>query len=265
MIAPNFKDQSSSLAAAKRAQDARARVQMEPAHVTPVMALDELTASIAHEVIQPLAAVVANGETCLRWLDGDEPQLDEARRSVEAMIRDAMRTSQIIRRLRALSTKVDGQRVELNLNEVIEEVIPLVEPEVLRNSVLLRLDLASDLSLVRGDRVQLQQVIVNLLANGIQAMASVSDRPHELLIQSQQHDVSQVVVTVQDNGTGIDPHDIDRLFNAFFTTKAAGMGVGLSICRRIIEAHGGMIWASCNSAHGMTFHFALPATRASAA
>jgi signal transduction histidine kinase len=232
---------------------------------TRLMTLDELTASIVHEVIQPLAAIAANGEACLRWLGRDEPQLDEARATVAAMIRSALRSSDVIRRLRALSTEGDVQRLELNLNEVIGEVISLIEPEMLRNRVLLRLDLASELSLVLGDRVQLQQVIINLLVNGIQALASVSDRPRELLIRSQQHDVNHLVVMVQDNGTGISPDDTDRLFNTFFTTKADGMGIGLSICRSIIEAHGGLIWTSGNSGHGAAFYFVLPTIRAKAA
>jgi C4-dicarboxylate-specific signal transduction histidine kinase len=251
--------------AAKGTQDALARMQAELARVTRLKTFDELTASIAHEVIQPLAAIVANAEMCLQWLDRDEPQLDKVRATVTAMIRSALRTSDIIRRLRALSTKGDLQRRELNLNEVIEEVIPLIESDVLRNRVLLRLNLASELSLVLGDRVQLQQVIINLLVNGIQAMASVGDRPRELLIRSQQHDANQVVVMVQDNGTGVDPADMGRLFDACFTTKADGMGIGLSICRSIIEAHGGLIWVSGNSGRGVAFYFALPAMRPSAA
>jgi C4-dicarboxylate-specific signal transduction histidine kinase len=239
-------------------------MQAELAHVTRLMTFDELTASIAHELIQPLAAIVANGEMCLRRLGRNEPELDKARANVAAMIRSALRSSEIIRRLRALSAKGDLQRLELNLNEVIEEVIPLIESDVLHNRVLLRLNLASELSLVLGDRVQLQQVINNLLVNGIQAVASVSDRPRELMIRSQQHDVNQVVVMVQDNGTGVDPVDMSRLFDTFFTTKFDGMGIGLSICRSIIEAHGGLIWASGNSGRGAAFYFALPAMRASA-
>jgi signal transduction histidine kinase len=181
------------------------------------------------------------------------------------MIRSALRSSDIIRRLRALSTSGDVQRLELNLNEVIEEVVPLVMPEVLRNGALLRLNLASELSLVLWDRVQLEQVIINLLVNGIQAMASVCDRPRELLIRSQQSDVNHVVVMVRDSGAGIDQNDIGRVFNTFFTTKVDGMGIGLSICRSIIEAHGGLIWADDNSGHGAAFYFALPAVRARAA
>jgi C4-dicarboxylate-specific signal transduction histidine kinase len=240
-------------------------MQAEIEHVARLMTFDELTASIAHEVIQPLAAIVANGEMCLRRLGRGEPEIDKARANVAAMIKSALRSSDIIRRLRALSTKGDLQRLELNLNEVIEEAIPVIESDVLRNRVLLKLNLASELSLVLGDRVQLQQVIINLLVNGIQAVASVSDRPREVLIRSQQHDANQVVVMVQDNGTGIDPEDMGRLFDSFFTTKADGMGIGLSICRSIIEVHGGLIWASGNSGRGAAFYFALPAIRTSAA
>jgi C4-dicarboxylate-specific signal transduction histidine kinase len=223
------------------------------------MTLDAWTASIAHQVVQPLAAIVCNGEACLRWLGRDEPELDEARTTVAAMIRSAMRSGEIIQRLRALSTEGDVQRLDLNLNDVIADTIALIEPEVIRNGVSLRLDLASELTSVPGDRVQLQQVIINLLVNGIEAVASVGDRPRELLIRSRQHDVNHVVVTVQDNGQGIDPDDIGRLFDTLFTTKAGGMGIGLCICRWIVEAHGGRIWASRNSGHGAAFYFVLPA------
>jgi signal transduction histidine kinase len=249
----------------KITQSSLAPAQAELAYAPRPMTLDELTASIVHEVIQPLATIVMNGDACLRWLGRDEPRLEEARAAVAAMIRGALRSSDIVRRLRALSTKADVQRLELNLNEVIEEVVPLIEPEALCNRVLLRLNLASDLPLVLGDRVQLQQVIINLLANGIQAMASVSDRSRELLIRSKQYDVNHVGIIVQDNGTGIGPDDMDRLFNTFFTTKANGMGIGLSICRSIIEAHGGLISASSNTGQGATFYFALPAIRPMAA
>jgi two-component system sensor kinase FixL len=262
---PEYVDAPIDIIVTRSTQGALARMQAELAHVTRLMTFDELTASIAHEVIQPLAAVVANGEMCLRWLGRDEPGLDEASANVAAMIRGAQRSSDIVRRLRALSTKGDLRRLKLNLNEVIEEVIPVIESDVLRNRVLLKLNLASELSLVLGDRVQLQQVIINLLVNGIQAVASVSDRPREVLIRSQQHDANQVVVMVQDNGTGIDPEDMGRLFDSFFTTKADGMGIGLSICRSIIEVHGGLIWASGNSGRGAAFYFALPAIRTSAA
>jgi signal transduction histidine kinase len=224
--------------------------------LTPV--LEELTASIAHEVKQPLAASVMNGEACLRWLDRAQPQIDMARASVAAIVRSARRSCEIIDQLRALAAKSDIPRVQLNLNDILHEVVPLIEPELARNDVSLRLDLACDLAPVLGDQIQLQQVIINLLLNGIQAMASVSDRPRKLLIRSLQHDRHQVAVAVQDSGTGIDPRHLDHLFNAFFTTKAGGMGIGLSICRSIIEAHGGRIWAARSEGHGATFHLALP-------
>jgi len=261
---PAYVSSSMDIVAKQDTQDVLARKRTERAYVTRPMTLDELTASIAHEVIQPLAAVVTHGDACLQWLGRDEPKLDEARANVAAMIRNALRSSDIIRRLRALSTKGDVQRRELHLNEVIAEVVPLIEPEALRNRVSLQFNLASELSLVLGDRVQLQQVIINLLFNSIQAMASVSDRPHDLLIRSQQHDVNHVVVVVEDNGTGIGLDDMDRLFDTFFTTKVDGTGIGLSICRSIIEAHGGRIWAARNIRHGAAFHFALPASRARA-
>jgi signal transduction histidine kinase len=231
--------------------------------LTPV--LEELTASIAHEVKQPLAAIIMNGETCLRWLDGERPQIGKARAGVAAIIRSALRSSEIIGRLCALSAEFDIPRVALNLNDTLQGVVPLIEPELVRNKVSLRLDLASDLAPVLGDQVQLQQVIINLLLNGIQAMTSIIDRPRELLIRSLEHDDHQVAVVVQDNGTGIDPRHLDRLFNAFFTTKVGGTGVGLSICRSIIEAHGGRIWASRNDGHGATFHFVLPTSLLAAA
>jgi signal transduction histidine kinase len=223
-------------------------------------ALDEFTASVAHEVNNPLAAIIINGQTCLRWLGDEKPQLERARKGVAAMIGDALRLSDIISQLRALCTKADVQRIALNLNELIEEVVQLIEPEVRCKNVLLRLDLASDLPAVLGDRVQLQQLMINLLTNGIQAVTPVSERPRDLLVRSQQQRPGEVMVVVQDNGGGIDPNHFDRLFSAFFTTKAGGTGLGLTICRSIIEAHGGRIWASHNSGYGAAFHFALPAT-----
>jgi signal transduction histidine kinase len=222
-------------------------------------ALDEFTASVAHEVNNPLAAIIIDGQTCLRWLGDEKPRLERARKGVAAMVRNALRLSDIVWQLRALCTKSGVQRSSLDLNEVIEEVVQLIESEVRCNKVLLRLDLASDLPAVLGNRVQLQQLMINLLTNGIQAMTSVTERPRDLLARSQQQKPGEVVVVVQDTGRGIDPHHFDRLFSAFFTTKAGGTGLGLTICRSIIEAHGGRIWASRNSGYGAAFHFALPA------
>jgi PAS domain S-box-containing protein len=246
-----------------RTQDALHQAQAELAHVTRVATLGELTSSIAHEVNQPLAAIVTNGEICLRLLGRDVPDLDELRAAVHGMISDGRRASEVIRRLRALAKKTDiTPRVWLNLNDVVDEVIPLVQREVLNYRITLRFDLAPALPPVLGDRVQLQQVIINLLINGIQAMASVDDRPRELLISSQRHETDQVLVAVRDSGIGIDPEIANRLFDAFFTTKPKGMGMGLSICRSIIEAHGGRVWASTNAGPGATFQFTLPAIRA---
>ena len=241
-----------------RAQEALYRARAELAHVARVVTLGELTASIAHEVRQPLAGIVTNGSACLRWLARAPPELEEARRSVESMIDDAMRANEVVLGLRALSKKTDPVRVLLNLDEVVEEIVPLVRRELLDNRITLRLELARALPPVLGDRVQLKQVIMNLLINGIQAMATVDDRPRELLIRSKHHGADRVLLEVQDSGVGIDENSMHRLFNAFFTTKPDGMGMGLSICRSIIESHGGRIWASRNSGPGATFHFTLP-------
>jgi signal transduction histidine kinase len=232
--------------------------QMELARVMRVTTLGELTASIAHEVNQPLAAVVANAEACLRWLDRPIPVLDAARRSVEWVIDDSNRANEIIRRVRALAKKSDIEMVPLDVNDVVREVILLVQRELFSHQVTLRMELAPTLPAVLGDRVQLQQVIMNLVMNGIEAMQSVTDRPRELVIRSRQDDTQQVLASVTDCGVGISAENADRLFNAFFTTKSSGMGMGLSICRSIMEAHGGRLWATANIPHGATFQFTLP-------
>jgi PAS domain S-box-containing protein len=245
---------------ADQAEEALRKVQAELAHVTRLTTLGELAASIAHEVNQPLAAIVANGDACLRWLGRDAPQLDEARAAVEGMISDGNRAAEVIRRIRALSKKTDTLKIPLPINEIIDDVILLLQREVLGHRASLSLELASELPLVLVDRIQLQQVIINLVMNGMEAMASVADRPRELKILSRR-EADQVLVAVQDSGVGIDPEHVDRLFNAFFTTKPSGMGMGLSICRSIIEAHGGKLRASRNAGAGATFQFALPPYR----
>jgi PAS domain S-box-containing protein len=244
--------------AARRAEEALHKVQTELAHVTRMTTLGELTASISHEVNQPLTGIVTNGAACLRWLDQETPVLEEARSSVEGMISDAQRASDVIQRIRTLAKKADPEKVPLDINDVINAVVLLVQREVLGNGVALRLELAPALPAVHGDRVQLQQVIINLVINGIQAMASVIGRPREMLIRSQPGEAGHVLVDVRDSGVGIDPKNADRLFNAFFTTKPNGMGMGLSICRSIIEAHGGRVWASGHLGDGATFQFILP-------
>jgi PAS domain S-box-containing protein len=240
------------------ASDALREAQMELAHVNRVTTMGQLTASIAHEVNQPLAAVVANAEACLRWLDRETPDLEEARQSVRWIMDDGNRASEVIRRVRALAKKTNIERVALDLNEVIREVTALVQGELISHAVSLRTELAPTLPMILGDRVQLQQVIINLVINGMEAMQSVTDRPRELMIRSRQDETEQVLVSVTDCGVGISAENADRLFNAFFTTKSSGMGMGLSICRSIVEAHGGRLWTTTNVPPGATFQFTLP-------
>jgi len=234
------------------------KAQAELAHVTRVTTLGQLTASITHEVNQPLAAIIVNAEACLRWLDRATPDLNEARGAVDRIIKDGNRASEVIRRVRALANKTGAEKVLLDINDVVNEVIVLVQRELVRHRVPLRIELAPALPMVLADRVQLQQVIINLVINGIEAMQAVTDRPSELVLRSHEDDAHRVTVSVKDCGVGISSENADRLFDAFFTTKSAGMGMGLSVCRSIIEAHGGRLWAEPNLLQGATFHFTLP-------
>lgn len=241
-----------------RTEEALREARAELAHVTRVTTLGEMTASIAHEINQPLAAVVANAEACLRWLDHGTPDLDRARRSAEWIIDDGNRASEVIRRIRTLANKTDIEKVSLDINDVVKEVIALMQRELESHQVSLRTEIAQALPMVLADRVQLQQVIINLVINGMEAMQSVTDRPRELVIRSRQDEIQQVRVSVTDCGVGISTENADRLFKAFFTTKSTGMGMGLSICQSIMEAHGGRLWATPNIPHGATFQFILP-------
>jgi PAS domain S-box-containing protein len=245
---------------ADHAERALRKAQAELAHVTRVTMLGEMTASIAHEINQPLAAVVANAEACLRWLDRGTPDLDAARSSVAWIVEDGNRASEVIRHIRALANKADVEKVPLDVNNIIREVIALVQRELVSHQVSLRVELAQALPMVLGDRVQLQQVIINLMMNGIEAMQPVANRPRELVIRSGQ-DGTQVWVSVTDRGVGVSAENADRLFNAFFTTKSGGMGMGLSICRSIVEAHGGRLSVCGNEGPGATFQFVLPLHR----
>lgn len=246
---------------AEQAEQALHRAQAELAHVTRVTTLGELTASIAHEVNQPLAAIVANGDACLRWLDRIPADLGKARESVESIISDGNRASDVVGRIRALSKGSMPQKAPLNVNDLIDEVILLVRREVMSGGVSVQLALAPALPPVLGDRVQLQQVIINLVINGIQAMAPIVDRPRDMTIESRcLGDAEQVLIAVRDSGIGIDTDTANRLFDAFFTTKSGGLGMGLSICRSIVEAHGGRVWASTNDGPGATFQFTLNAS-----
>jgi PAS domain S-box-containing protein len=246
------------ITATRQAEEKLHKAQAELAHVTRVTTLGELTASIAHEVNQPLAAAVANAEACLRWLDRETPDLVAARRSVEWVINDSCRASEVIRRVRTLARKSDTAKVPLDINDVVREAIGLVRRELSSQLVSLRTELAPSLPAILGDRVQLQQVIINLVMNGIEAMQPITDRQRELVIRSGQDETRHVHVSVTDCGVGISAEIANRLFNAFFTTKASGMGMGLSICRSIVEAHEGRLSASRNEGPGATFQFVLP-------
>ncbi len=259
-----YRGTGTDITALKRAEQAEhdlRTAQAELAHVTRVTMLGELTASIAHEVNQPLAAVVANAEASLRWLNREEPDLAAARRSVEWVIDDGCRASDVIRRVRALAKKSDMETVPLELNQVVNEAATLVERELVKHRISLRTELTPALPEILGDRVQLQQVIINLLMNGIEAMEPVTDRSRELLIQSGKDDTGYLILRVADSGIGISAENANRVFDAFFTTKSSGLGMGLSICRSIVEAHGGRMSASNNDGPGATFQLLLPLHR----
>ena len=241
----------------RRAEETLRKTQAELAHVTRVTTLGEMTASIAHEVNQPLAAVVNNASACLRWLAASNQ--DEARQSAALIVADAHRASEIIGRIRAFVTKAPPQKAWLNINETILEVLALARSEVQGNRVSLQTHLSDDVPLILGDRIQLQQVILNLINNAIEAMSGAVDGPRELQVGSAKDQSQGVRVAVRDSGPGLDPKSLDHLFTAFFTTKPQGMGMGLAISRSIIEAHGGRLWASPNDGPGATFQFTLQA------
>jgi PAS domain S-box-containing protein len=249
--------------AAKLAQERLQQAQADLAYVTRVTTLGEITASIAHGVNQPLAAITTDGQAALRFLDHSPPNLDEVRGCLRRMIGDGRRAGEVVQHIRALTKKSVPEPIRLGLNAVIRDGTFLLQRELTTQRVVFRPELARGLPDILGDRVQLQQVVINLVINAIQAMATVNDRPRELVIRSSQDGAGQVVVSVRDSGVGIDPANADRLFDAFFTTKPNGMGMGLSVCHTIIEAHGGRIWASGDSGPGATFLFSLPSIRES--
>jgi C4-dicarboxylate-specific signal transduction histidine kinase len=239
------------------------KARSELAHMARVTSLGALTASIAHEVNQPLSGIVTNASTCLRMLATDPPNVDGARETARRTIRDGNRLSDVITRLRALFSKKETTIESLDLNEAIREVIALSLSELQRNRVILRTKLADDLPLVTGDRVQLQQVVLNLLRNASDAMSPVNDRPRHMVITTEREEGDRVRLNVQDAGVGLDPQAMDRLFEAFYTTKNEGMGMGLSISRSIIERHHGRLWAAPNDGPGATFSFSIPCDPAS--
>lgn len=248
----------SEIAERKRAEEAFQKTQAELAHLTRVMTMTELATSIAHEVNQPLAAIVTNGDACLRWLGAEPPNVERARDSVTRMIDEGRRASEVIKRIRALSKKATPHRSQLQINELVREIISLLETELNRNKVHLVTRLEPDVPQVFGDRVQLQQVVLNLIVNAIEAMSEVEGRPRELQVRTEKATPEQVRISVKDCGCGIDPNQAEHLFEAFVTTKPGGLGMGLSISRTIVEAHGGKLWASQNPDHGALFQFVLP-------
>jgi PAS domain S-box-containing protein len=241
----------------KHAEDALRKTQAELAHVGRVTTMGELTSSIAHEVNQPLAAIVTHGNACLRWLSNNPPNVEEAKQSAARIVKDGHRASEVVGRIRAFFKKATPEKVEVNINSLIEDVISIVQGELRSNRVQLRTDFTSDLPPVISDPIQLQQVLVNLIINGIEAMSTIPGR-RELVIKSQRYDSGYVLVAVQDSGPGFDEQQTAQLFNAFFTTKPAGLGMGLSISRTTIEAYGGRLWATHNDGAGATFQFTLP-------
>ncbi len=247
------------MAERKRAEEAYYEAQGELTRMTRMSAMGALAASISHEVNQPLAAVVTNADACMMWLSSDPPNLEEARAAVDSIAQQGTRASEVVRHIRAMFTKGTPERTKFQINDLIREVSTLIEGAASRNQVVLQTELGAGLPATMGDRVQLQQVIVNLVLNGIEAMSEVAGRPRRLVISSQMQSSDAIVVAVRDSGIGIAPKDEKRIFDAFFTTKPQGMGMGLSISHSIIESHGGQLWVSANSDYGATFQFTLPA------
>jgi PAS domain S-box-containing protein len=243
----------------RRAEEELGLARAELARVTRVTTVGELTAAIAHEVNQPLTGLVTSGNACLRWMASEPPNLEAARRSVERMINDGNRAGEVISRIRAMVRKSAPRRDRLDFNAALGEVIALIRGEVQRHGIALRTELADDLPRVLGDRIQLQQVILNLVMNAIDAMSSVSQWQRELSVATTKDESNGVVVAVRDSGTGLDPASLERMFEAFYTTKPDGMGMGLAISRTIIEAHGGQLSAAPNVPHGAVFRLELPA------
>lgn len=242
----------------KQAEEALSRARAELAHVAGVTSLGVLTASIAHEVNQPLSGIVTNASTCLRMLDSDPPNIDGARETARRTIRDGNRASEVVARLRALFKRKEVGAEPVDLNDAAQEVVALSLSELQRNRILVQLEFDESLPTVKGDRTQLQQVILNLVRNASDAMRDVEDRPKQLLIKTESDDGKKIQLTVRDSGIGFTPDAVERLFESFFTTKDDGMGMGLSVSRSIIEAHHGRLWASANDGPGSSFAFAIP-------
>jgi C4-dicarboxylate-specific signal transduction histidine kinase len=246
------------MAEQRRTEEALQIARTELARVVRITTIGELAASIAHEVNQPLAAVVANADACVAWLARENPDLPEARAAAERTTQGATRASEVIGRIRSLINKTAAERVRVQMNEIIREVVALADRQASRNNVSVVTELTAELPPVLGDRIQLQQVILNLMLNGIEAMAGVSDRLRRLRIRSQVQEAGQVLVSIEDSGIGVNAEIMSRLFEPFFTTRSQGIGMGLPISRSIVEAHGGRLWAESTVNQGSVFQFTLP-------
>jgi PAS domain S-box-containing protein len=242
----------------RRGEEALRNAQADLTRVARLTTMGELTASIAHEINQPLAAIVTSANACLRWLANDRPDLDEARQAAERIVRDGHRAADIIRSVRALAGKSEPEMTPLDINDAIREVLVLTRSELRRHDVSLETVLSGGLEPVMGDRVQLQQVILNLVMNGIEAMSAVMHEPRVLRVRSRIDGPGDLLIAVEDSGPGLAPETMARLFDPFFTTKPSGMGMGLSICRSIVDAHSGRLWASAQSPRGAVFQFTVP-------
>jgi C4-dicarboxylate-specific signal transduction histidine kinase len=260
----NLTDRKRAEAEARESERRYREVHMELAHANRVTTMGQLTASIAHEVNQPITSVVISGQAALRWLHNEPPNLQEVREAIERMIREGSRAGDVVGRIRNLVKKAPRRKESFDINGAILEVIELTHGEAVKNGVSVNTALVQDLPFVEGDRVELQQVILNLSINAIEAMSGVGDGPRELLIKTDTTDPDAVLVSVEDSGPGLDPIDAERAFKAFYTTKPRGLGMGLSICHSIIDGCGGRIWATANTPRGASFHFSLPVNGVSA-
>jgi PAS domain S-box-containing protein len=249
----------------KRSEDALDRLRLDLAHVSRVSTLGQMAASIAHEINQPLAGIVINGNASLRWLAAESPNLNEAREATRRIVRDGQRAGDVITRLRSLFQRRGSLKERLDIQEVVQEVIAITRGDVQKGGATIRTQMAEDLPLVGGDRVQLQQLMLNLIMNAVEAMSEVYDRPREIVISTQRGEGNEVLVQVQDSGVGLDPQAKEKVFDAFYTSKSVGMGMGLAISRSIVEHHGGRLWAASNDGPGATFLFTIPWNTDSAA
>src|ERR1700688_682150 len=240
------------------AEEERERLRADLAHVNRVNMLGELAASVSHELKQPIAAAMTNAKTCIRWLKRDQPDVDEALQATSRIMKDGSRATEIIDRLRSLYKKSPPQRELVDVDEIVREMLVLLRGEANRYSISMRPELAPDLPKITADRVQLQQVLMNLMLNGIEAM---KDSGGELTIKSERGENGELLMSISDSGVGLPPEKAGEIFDAFFTTKQQGSGMGLTISRSIIESHGGRLWAGANADRGVTFYFTLPSDR----